>query len=286
MFAYLFLVIVWLSSVVSTPPPEPVSGLKSCYNAGEDVSIVISQTQSNTQYMMLACREFGNNSIMYSNYPDKAQNVPLTPGPPYYYTVTLLSLGSPIQAQVSAIFKSELDGSTITRRETESLDEPWVITGRVSLKLCGWKLSAGPAVSISVQNQYADELKKRKQQAIARVQQYMKQAIARVQQYMKQAIARVQQYMKQAIARVQQYMKQAIARVQQYMKQAIVRVQQYMKQAIARVQQYMKQAIARVQQYMKQAIARVQQYMKQAIARVQQYMKQAIARVQQYMKLQ
>lgn len=142
MFAYLFLVIVWLSSVVSTPPPEPVSGLKSCYNAGEDVSIVISQTQSNTQYMMLACREFGNNSIMYSNYPDKAQNVPLTPGPPYYYTVTLLSLGSPIQAQVSAIFKSELDGSTITRRETESLDEPWVITGRVSLKLCGCKYEA------------------------------------------------------------------------------------------------------------------------------------------------
>ena len=93
-------VYVWLSAAVSATPPDGVSGLKSCYNDGEDVSIVISQTQSDTVSLTLTFNEVGNNRITYSN--DDPDYTLMTPG---YYNVTLLSV-SPIQVNVSVIFKA------------------------------------------------------------------------------------------------------------------------------------------------------------------------------------
>ena len=115
--------------------PEAISGLKYCYNVGEEVSLVISQTQSDTTSLTLTCHEFGNNTVTYFNSPNDGQNAVMTPGPPYYYNITLFSV-SPIKVNVSVIFKTELNGSTITYSETNDASRPPKMTGIVSLMLC------------------------------------------------------------------------------------------------------------------------------------------------------
>ena len=124
--SHLFFVSVYVSlyTAVSATPPDGVRGLTSCYSDGDDVSIVISSTQNDT--VSLTLNEFG---ITYFN--DDPNYTLMTLG---YYNVTLLSV-SPIQVNVSVIFKTELSGSTITYSEARRSEV--MTTSSVSLTLCG-----------------------------------------------------------------------------------------------------------------------------------------------------
>lgn len=134
MFAYLLIgIIAGLSRAVSTFSPEGIRGLNCCYNVGEQISIVINSTlTSEDVYMRLIFDKFEDNPIDYNTFPDSVQDAPMSSGP---YNITRVSL-KPIQANVSAIFTSELDGSNITRMETGNIEETWSTTGKVSLTLC------------------------------------------------------------------------------------------------------------------------------------------------------